>query len=96
MAKFWAWLKPKLIWIAAGAGAIISLLIAIATLGRSRPIGGGGKPPPRPELEDVPDVKVPDVKTDFETKPADKYEEKKAEPKRNGQDVIDDLNNSFN
>jgi len=92
MKKFWDWLKPKLVWIAGGAAAVVGLLLAIVTLGRSRQVG---KAPPRPELDEVKDVEIPDVKTDFETKPADEYAEKKVEPKKNGNDVIDDLNDSF-
>ena len=97
MQKVWTWLKPKLVWIALGAGAVLSVVIAMVTLGQKRP--RFGKAPPRPELEDPKDVVVPDVKTDFKTdfndKPADDFEEKKVEANEDPDDDIDDLNAEF-
>jgi hypothetical protein len=93
MQKFWTWLKPKLVWILAGAGIVLGGVTALLTFGRSRP--RFGKPPPRPELEDPKDVVVPDVKTDFNDKPADDYKKDKAKPNKKPEDDIDDLNDRF-
>ena len=97
MQKLWTWLKPKLLWIALGAGAVLSVVIAVLTLGRKRP--RFGKPPPRPELEDPKDVVIPDVKTDFKTdfndKPKDDYDKTKAAENKKPEDDVDDLNDRF-
>ena len=98
MQKFWAWLKPKLVWILAGAGIVLGGVITILTLGRSRP--KFGKPPKRPELDDVPDVHVPDVDTDFKTDlddtVADDYEKDKVKAGDKTDDqVMDNLNDEF-
>ena len=97
MQQFWTWLKPKLVWILAGAGLVLGGVITVLTLGRSRP--RFGKAPPRPELEDPKDVVVPDVKTDFKTdfndKPADDFKKEKVEENEDPDDDIADLNAEF-
>lgn len=97
MKKFWSWLKPKLVWILTGAGIVLSVVIALLTFGRSKP--RFGKPPKRPELDDIKDVEVPDVKTDLDTdfndKPADDFEKDKAKPNEKAEDDIKDLNKMF-
>jgi len=97
MKKFWDWIKPKLVWIGLGAGAVLSVLVAILTFGRSQP--RLGKPPKRPELDDIKDVEIPDVKTDLDTdfndKPKDDFDKAKAKPNKHAKDDIDDLNKMF-
>lgn len=94
MTKLMEWLKPKLVWIISGAAAVVAAFVAIATLMRSK------KPRvrstiPRPELEDPKEVVVPEVKTDFNDRPADDYKDKKVVPSTDKSKVIDDLNNDL-
>lgn len=93
MKKVWGWLKPKLVWILAGAGLVLGFVVTLLTLGQAKP--GRGKLPKRPDLPDPEDVKVPDVNTDFNDKPADDYEEKKADENENPDEDVADLNGRF-
>jgi|OM-RGC.v1.031168165 hypothetical protein len=96
MKKAWNWIKPKLVWIALGAGAVLSAVIALVTLGRSRP-QFGGKAQDRPNLPEVPHVDVPTVDTNFSsdlnTDVVEDYEEKKVDATDGN--VVDSLNDRF-
>ena len=95
MNKLWEKIKPKLVWVLAGAGAVLSVVIAVVTFGRSKKQRVFGNAPPRPELDDPKAPDIPVVDLSFDDKPADTYKKNKTPTSKKMSSVINDLNADF-